>query len=99
MALPQSMQHLFWSTHIQNLHPKTDAAYIINQTLAYGTLEDLRWLFHIYPKTVIVETFLNHPIKTYTPSALHFAALILGISPKNIRHERYDNTLPRHIGS
>lgn len=99
MNIPADKAHLFWSKDVHSLDSTQDKPYIIHQTLAYGTLEDMHWLFQTYPKQVIIDTFMKYPIKTYTPSSLHLAMLVLGIPPNTIRSELYDNTIPRHIGS
>lgn len=48
--IPSSLQGVFWSVKPGDLDPEEDKVYIINQTLAYGGLEELRWLFKTHPK-------------------------------------------------
>lgn len=89
------VQSVAWSKN--NLNTEKDRAYIINQILAYGTLEELRWLYKTYSKKTLKDVFLNQPIKQYTPASLNFARLLLDIVNPIDLH-RYDKTLSRHIG-
>lgn len=77
---------------------KNDQNYIVNQVLAYGTLNDLKWLFSTYPKEEIKSVFCNHPGKDYTPSSLNFIKNILLDIPDDVDKSRYVRTLPRYIG-
>lgn len=43
-----------------------DKAYIVNQVLAYGTLDEIRWLMKTYGKKTVKEVFLNQPMRVYT---------------------------------
>lgn len=81
---------------ISKLDLKKDRAYIVNQVLSYGTLDEIRWLMKAYGEKTVREVFLTQPIKVYTPSAFRFSQLLLGVS--GIMADRYDQTLPRRIG-
>jgi hypothetical protein len=95
--IPQSFQGLFWSVRLEDLDLEKDKIYIINQTLAYGGLEELRWLFKTYPKEVIKEIFINQPIKTYRASAFNFVKKILLGIEEPLPEERYVINTPRII--
>lgn len=94
--IPKSLQGALWSVDISKLDLEKDRAYIVNQVLSYGTLDEIRWLMKTYGKDVVKQVFLNQPIKVYTPSAFRFSQLLLGVS--GIMADRYDQTLPRRIG-
>lgn len=82
--------------NIAKLDLEKDRPYIVNQVLSYGTLDEIRWLMKTYGKDTVKQVFLEQPIKVYTPSAFRFSQLLLGVS--GVMADRYDQTLPRHIG-
>lgn len=82
--------------NISKLDLEKDRAYIVNQVLSYGTLDEIKWLMRIYGKKTVREVFLNQPIKVYTPSAFRFSQLLL--DAPEVGADRYDQTLPRRIG-
>jgi len=95
--IPKSLQPILWSRDVNNLNLKKDRAYIINQILAYGTADHLKWLFKNYPRRIVVNTFVEKPIKVYSPSAFNFVKTILLSKEKDIRQDRYVENLPRNI--
>lgn len=70
-------QAVLWSKKIDKINTETDAGYIIHNILAYGTMEDLKWLFKKYSRQKIVKNFIENPIKVYTRPAFGFAAKTL----------------------
>ena len=82
--------------NVSKLNLEEDKPYIVHQILAYGTLDEIKWLMKTYGKDVVKKVFLNQPIKVYTPPALKFSQLLLDIPA--VRADRYDQTLPRNIG-
>lgn len=97
---PKSLQGVLWSVPVSKLDLERDKAYIINQILAFGVLDELRWLFKTYPKAVIVETFIKQPTKEYTRPAFNFAKnILLDLEDKDLPLDRYVRDLPRRIGS
>lgn len=93
--IPSSFQSIFWSVNIEDLGLEKDKTYIINQTLSYGGLEELRWLFKTYPQKVIRDVFLNRPIKTYRAPTFNFVKKILLGIKKALPEERYVINTPR----
>lgn len=85
-----------WSVDVAKLDLEKDRAYIVNQVLSYGTLDEIRWLMKTYGKDTVKQVFLNQPIKVYTPSAFKFSQLLLDLP--EVGADRYDQTLPRRIG-
>lgn len=95
---PAILQGTLWSMSVDQLDITTNRIYIIHQVLAYGTLDDLKWLFRAYPRETIRDVFLQAPIKIYTRAAFHFAKLILKIQDDTAPIFNYDKSTPRHIG-
>ena len=96
--IPRWLQPVLWSVDVANLDLKKDKAYIINQILAYGGLEELRWLFKNYPKKTIKEVFLKKPSKVYTKQSLNFVKeILLELSNRKLDPYKYDQSLPRII--
>lgn len=95
---PGKYQSTFWSVKISDLDLAKDKPYIINQALAYGDLEVLRWLFRTYDKQTIREVFLKQPIKIYTPQIFYLSKLLLKVPDDQAPAYRYDRSLPRHLG-
>ncbi len=62
---PKNLQPFLWSTRVDMLDLARDKSYIVHQLLLYGTLKELKWLFHAYTKKEIIDVFLRHPIKMY----------------------------------
>ncbi len=96
--LPASLQGTLWSAPIGTLDTRTNRVYIIHQILAFGTMDDTRWLFRTYDQKTLREVFLNDPLKIYTRPAFHFSKLLLGIDGEHVPVYRYDRSLPRRIG-
>jgi len=95
--LPKRLQSVLWSTDISQLNLRKDRAYIVNQVLSFGSLEDLRWLFKVYPSNVIKKTFINSPIKTYRPESFNFAKNILLEIDQKLNSKNYVINTPRNI--
>jgi hypothetical protein len=64
--VPARLQALLWSKNIKNLDFKKDRIYIIHQVLAYGSIEDIKFIVETYSKDEIVNVFINYPQKVYT---------------------------------
>lgn len=71
--IPKRLQSLVWSQNIRSLDAERDAALIIHRALAYGSISDLHWLFHRYPKARVRRIFLTKPEPIYTKAAFQFA--------------------------
>lgn len=93
--IPSFLQSIFWSVKADDLDPEEDKVYIINQTLAYGGIEELKWLFKTYPQKVIKKIFLKRPIKTYRAPTFNFIKeILLGIR-EALPEEKYVINTPR----
>ncbi len=75
--LPEFLQPFLWSVKVNELDLKKDKVYIINQILAYGNMETLRWLFSNYSDNEIKMIFLEHSTRIYRESAFNFVKNIL----------------------
>jgi hypothetical protein len=60
-----------------------DRHLIIHQTLALGSMQDVRRLFHKYGRDVINQEFQKPVSGLYAPAVLHFFEHILGVEIKN----------------
>lgn len=87
--IPSNLQSILWSKSVKKLDLEKDKIYVINQILAYGSLENVKWLFKNIPKSKIENIFINHPQKIYTKSAFHFTKTILLNLKINLDEKKY----------
>lgn len=88
--LLKKLKKLFWSVDFKKLDMMKDKGYIIHQTLAFGTLEEMKLLFNIYPAKEIQQIFLKRPQPLYSPQGLNFIQkYILQIKDTGLSKERY----------
>lgn len=72
-----------------------DRVRIIHHVLAYGSLEDWRWLRRTYPLATIRRVFREHPLKVHTAPSFYFASqFLLRVRPPRYA-DRYLASLPR----
>ena len=64
--IPHSLQGILWSKSIEKIDLLKDKTYIIHQILAYGDMEEIKWLFKTYGETEIKDVFINCPRNVYT---------------------------------
>ena len=94
--IPQSLQGVLWSKRVRNLDLEKDEQYVINQILAYGGLEDIKWAKEHYGWEKLKLVFVEKPLKVYLPRTFHFVKKILFDLSDNVTpREKYDQTLPR----
>ncbi|OGM12825.1 hypothetical protein A3A76_01035 [Candidatus Woesebacteria bacterium RIFCSPLOWO2_01_FULL_39_23] len=87
---PEGLQAVLWSKKLNNIDINKDKNYIINQVLAYGLIEHIQWLFKVYSRNTIIETFLENPSKIYSDKALNFIKFILfENNPVNLDEKKY----------
>lgn len=46
-------QSLFWDVSPKTISPKRHSRYIIERILDFGTDDEVRWMWHFYPHTLI----------------------------------------------
>ena len=86
-------QGILWSKDIKNMDLEKDKIYIIHQVLNYGSLRQIKKLFKIYTPEEIVDVFVNHPQKIYSPAVFNFIKkFILGLEKENLQVEKYVKT-------
>jgi hypothetical protein len=56
--LPESFRSLFRNYRFETLNPDTAAELVIRVTLAYGTWEQIEWIFRYYGRGRVREVFL-----------------------------------------
>lgn len=95
--IPKSLQPILWSRDINSLDLNKNRAYIINQVLAYGTMEHIKWLFQNYSQREIKKIFIKKPIKIYSPSAFNWINTVLLENKKPLDKTRYVENTPRNI--
>jgi hypothetical protein len=77
----KKLKHLFWFADLNKLDFKKNRNLVVHQVLAYGTMDDIRLLFGIYPKSEIKKEFLD-PKKgkgLYNPAIFELCKLLVGI--------------------
>lgn len=70
--LPEQLQPLVWSQGVRSLDVDRDAEVLIHRVLAYGSLQDLTWLFRTYSERRIRRVFLTRPQPIYTKASFRF---------------------------
>lgn len=96
--IPTNLQPILWSKSIDLLDLQKDKIYIIHQILAYGTWENIKWLFKTYPKPIINGVFSTEPEKNYSERSYNFVKNILLEIDKDLDKTKYVKTFPRYIG-
>lgn len=75
--IPKNLQAVLWSETIKTLDIQKDKAYIINQILRYGSLDEIKWLFKTYSKREMKSVFTQHPLPIFTPQSFNFVSKFL----------------------
>ena len=88
VKIPPKMKWLFWSYDIKSLDLKEDKEYIISQVLNYGTWEDLKWLFKVYPEKEIKKIIKKPGRGLWFRKVLNFWATIFNIKIKKEIREK-----------
>ena len=92
--IPSFLQPVLWSVGLESLDLKKDKVYVINQVLSFGTLPMIKWLFTVYPRRVIRQVFVNHPIREYTPSRFNLVKNYLLHIKEKLNPHRYVQDFP-----
>jgi hypothetical protein len=95
---PKSLQHVLWSADVDNLDLTKDAPYIIHQIFSYGSLQDIAWLFDVYPKDTLVQIFTTTPYKDYFAARFHLIKnYVLGLEKHGMDERYYVKNTPRAL--
>ncbi|MFA7209135.1 MAG: hypothetical protein WC120_02510 [Parcubacteria group bacterium] len=100
-ALKLKVDKLFWFLKKNEavLDFSKDRHLIIHQTLALGSMRDVRKLFQKYGRDVISQEFQIPAKGIYAPSVLHLFEHVLGVKVKNGQQyikNIYGKTPPRN---
>ncbi len=79
---PKQFQRTLWSYDINKMDLKEDQKEIITQVLNYGTWEDLKLLYQLYPEKEIKEVVRNPCRGVWFEKVLNFWTLIFNIKLK-----------------
>jgi len=97
-TVPPRLQSVLWSSNIYTINLKKDKTYIIHQILAYGDMEDIKWLFATYPRTTIKNIFTTTPYKDYRRSRFYFIKdFVMDLAQKPFPESSYVKNIPRAI--
>lgn len=97
--VPKRLQAVLWSAGTKHLDLVKDRHYIIHQILAYGSWEDIKWLYKSYDQETIKTEFTNHPEKDYRSATFNFVKnYLLRLEYLDIDQSKYDPNTHRIIG-
>jgi len=97
-TIPSSLQSILWSSNIKKLNVEKDKTYIIHQTLAYGDIQDIKWLFATYPRTTVEHIFTSTPYKDYRRSRFYFIKdVVMDLAQKTLLESSYVKNIPRNF--
>jgi len=92
----QKLQSVLWSYNVKDLNLKEDKEYIITQVLNYGTWEDLKLLYKLYPEKDIKEVVRNPRRGVWFETVLNFWTIIFNIHlKKDILEKAIFNPAPK----
>jgi hypothetical protein len=80
------LNRLFWSANQDVLDVERDRDEIIHHTLAYGSVEDIRYLLRLYSRPIVKKSFLEGRPGYYSPQAVAFAQSLFSIPKLNFSH-------------
>lgn len=66
---------LFWDVDPKTIHPRRHARYIIERILDFGNDREVRWLWNMYPHTLIRDVVKRS--RVLQPKSRKFWGLIL----------------------
>lgn len=96
--IPASLQGTLWSANVNKLDLTKDKNYIMHQVLAYGTWEQLKWLFQAYRKEEITRVFIQNPTKNYLPVSFNFVKnILLDLPAVKLDPRHYVQSFPRNL--
>lgn len=86
--IPKQFQRVLWSYDVNKLDLEEDKREIITQVLNYGTWEDVKLLFKIYPEKEIKKVVKNPRRGVWFEKVLNFWTLMFNIRLKKEVWER-----------
>lgn len=82
IKIPPSFQTALWSYDISKMDAEEDKKEIITQVLNYGTWEDLKLLFNLYPEKEIKKVVKNPSRGVWFGKVLNFWTTLFNIRLK-----------------
>ncbi len=79
------LNKLFWFSDVKSLDKEKDKYFIVHQVLCFGSLEDIQYLFKLYPKSVIKKCFLKPKKGIYDPRVVALIKEMLNIKYLDFR--------------
>lgn len=61
-------QSLFWDVDPKTIDPKKNARYVIERILDLGNSEEIRWMWHYYPRNTIRKILLLPRVQLHEKS-------------------------------
>jgi hypothetical protein len=80
--VPKQFQRVLWSYDVNKMDLEEDKKEIITQVLNYGTWEDLKLLYRLYPEREIKEIVKNPRRGVWFKKVLNFWTTIFNIKLK-----------------
>jgi len=80
--VPKQFQRVLWSYNISKMDLEEDKKEIITQVLNYGTWDDLKLLYRLYPEKDIKEVVKNPRRGVWFKKVLNFWTTIFNIKLK-----------------
>lgn len=97
---PKQLQGVLWSRDVNKLDMEKDKPYIIHQVLAYGSIDQWKWLIAQYSLDQIKNTFISNPYKDYRAPRYNLVTkYLLEIDNQTLNPARYVKNIPRDIRS
>ncbi|OGK15033.1 hypothetical protein A2690_02890 [Candidatus Roizmanbacteria bacterium RIFCSPHIGHO2_01_FULL_39_12b] len=89
-AVPRELQGVLWSVGVDQLDIEKDKNYIIHQIFAYGTLDQIKWLYGRYSKAILRDEFIHHPTRVYNRPVYYFIKnYILDLNKIKLNEDNY----------
>lgn len=79
LPIPLSLQPYFQEYDLVDLKLRQDANLIIQRTLEYGTWDEVRWLFQVYPRQRIQRFLREHGERLLRPVTFNYWRKLLRI--------------------
>lgn len=96
--VPKKLQGILWSIDVGHLDLNKDKDYIIHQIFSYGRMEEILWVFKLYPLKTIKKVFTTTPFKDYRAARFYFVKdYLLNLKDKKLNLKHYVKNIPRDL--
>ena len=87
---PDSARRAVWSADQTALDIDKHQSYIVHQLLMFADLDATAWLFRVYGKKAVQNTFIKQPSRIYQAASFNFnTQYILGLNPTELDPKQY----------